>query len=273
MSLKRSIVGVLGRLGLVEAVNEARGLTTLLKPGVATRNTGYRKHGGPDGWPVPSARLVYLVAGTYDIQWFLTLGERGAATIRETLQRHDVAPDKFESVLDFGCGCGRVIRHFSGLGGVRVCGTDYNPRLVDWCARHLTFARFQTNDLAPPLSYDDRTFDFVYALSVFTHLDRDLQIAWIDELRRVVKPGGHLLLTMHGESYLPGLSDAERAVFHANQLVIRRAHLEGKNICTSFCTEKYVRDNLSRGGRFVDFVPEGAKGNPTQDLYLLRFEG
>ena len=44
----------------------------------------------------------------------------------------------------------------------------------------------------------------------------------------------------------------------------------GENICVAFHPEKYVRDELARGWEFVDFVEQGAAGNPLQDVYLLR---
>lgn len=258
-------------MGLLEAVNELRGLSTLAKPRVIAGNVRYRLRGTADGVPIPPSRLIYLVAGTYDIDWFLKLGEAGARTIRETLARNGVDIAKLSSILDFGCGCGRVIRHFSGLKGVKVCGSDYNPKLIRWCSRNLTFAEFKVNQLDPPLPYAAQSFDLVYALSVFTHWGHDLQLAWIDEMRRIIRPGGHLLMTTHGESYLPGLGKDEQARFCSGELVVRRQHLAGKNICTAFYADQYLRKNLTRGCTVVDFVPQGAKGNPTQDLYLLCF--
>jgi hypothetical protein len=43
--------------------------------------------------------------------------------------------------------------------------------------------------------------DCIYAISVFTHLSAELQDLWMKELRRIVRPGGHLLITTHGESF------------------------------------------------------------------------
>ncbi len=273
MTLKRRIVGTLTNLGLIELVNETRGLATLAAPSVILGNAGYRLRGGSDGLPIPPSRLIYLVAGTYDIDWFLTLGLRAHKAITGALERNGIDASRFDAILDFGCGCGRVTRSFANLDGVDVHGCDYNARLIDWCAKSLSFATFNTNQLTPPLPYPDGKFDLAYALSVFTHWGQDYQFAWIDEMRRVIKPGGHLLMTTHGESYRPTLSDEERAAFDADELVVRRAHLAGKNICTTFYTERYVRAHLTRGCQVVDFVPQGAKGNPTQDLYLLRFDG
>ena len=56
------------------------------------------------------------------------------------------------------------------------------------------------------VDYPDATFDLIYAFSVFTHLAPAGQTFWIAELTRVLKPGGCLFLTTHGEHYLPQLS-------------------------------------------------------------------
>jgi SAM-dependent methyltransferase len=174
-------------------------------------------------------------------------------------------------ILDFGCGCGRVLRHFADS-GVEVHGTDLNPKLVAWCRRRLRFATFASNGLCPPLAYDDGRFGLVYALSVFTHLPETLQDAWMQELRRVLRPGGHLLLTTHGEHYLEELTEDERRRFQAGALVLRRDDRPGSNVCGAYHPESYVRERLARGFSVVEFVPKGALGNPWQDRWLLRRE-
>ena len=63
-------------------------------------------------------------------------------------------------------------------------GTDYNEDSIRWCQRTLRFAEFVKNDLHPPLRWPDEKFTFVYACSVFTHLEESLQHAWMRELRR-----------------------------------------------------------------------------------------
>jgi SAM-dependent methyltransferase len=145
-----------------------------------------------DGLPVPPRRLIVRVAGTASAEWFLEGGRLGAETIRAALARQGRPLERLDAMLDFGCGCGRVTRYWADLERTRVHGTDANADAVEWCRRNLTFARFEANGLAPPLPYDTASFDLVYALSVFTHLTADLQLAWRDELRRVLRPGGRL---------------------------------------------------------------------------------
>ena len=271
MSFKRGLIQTMSNLGLIGAAHEVRGLTSLAKPRTLLSTLRSRIAEAPDGLPIPPPRLTYLVAGTYDVECFLTFGRRGADAILRMLARNGIDINRFGAMLDWGCGSGRVLRYFNDLPSVDVHGCDYNPRLTAWCASELTFAKISTNRLEPPLPYDDATFDFVYALSVFTHFGQDLQFAWIDEMRRVIRPGGDLYFTTHGDSYLPRLEGVERDSYLADELVIRRQHLAGKNICNAYYSRNYVEKNLTRGCTIVDFEPEGAEGNPTQDAYLVRF--
>ena len=222
-----------------------------------------------DGLPVPPAPLRILVAASPDIAWFIESGRRGADAVRAILERHAIPLNPSMPILDFGCGCGRVTRHFAPLGPA-VHGTDLNPTLVAWCRRNLSFGQFEVNDLTPPLPFGDRQFAVVYALSVFTHLPEPLQNAWMQEIRRVVRPGGHVIFTTHGAHYLNELDPDDRTRFASGQLVIKREDRPGSNVCGAYHPEAYVRDRLAHGFTVVDFVAEGAAGNPYQDLWLLR---
>jgi SAM-dependent methyltransferase len=224
----------------------------------------------PDGLPLPPSRLIVLVAGTPDPEWFLEGGALAARSIRSALAKAGVELERLGAILDFGCGCGRVLRQWSTLEGPEIRGTDYNERLVAWCRDNLPFAQVGQNELEPPLALDSEHFDLVYGLSVFTHLPERLQHAWMEELRRVIKPGGHLLLTAHGRHYLDRLHEEERQRFLAGELVVRWERVAGTNLCAAYHPQSWVVDQLATGFELVEFVPEGARGNPEQDLYLLR---
>lgn len=226
------------------------------------------------GIPLPPGVLRYMVAGTEDVGWFLRTGQLGAQTVLDVLQKQGLAFDQLRAVLDFGCGCARVLRHFARRSHIALHGTDCNHLAIRWCQKHLDFAAFHLNALEPPLDYDDHAFDLIYAFSILTHLTEPLQTAWMAEFRRILAPGGHVIISVHGDAtfreQFDRLEPAERESYQHGGLVVREDGLAGSNFCGAFHPQEYVRLTLARGFEVVDVIPEGAKGNPPQDLYLLR---
>ena len=262
--MKAAALDLLRRVGLLRPAYRAYEALNAL------RAAGRPAPAARDGLPVPPPRLIVRVAGTADVDWFLESGRLAAETVQASLARQGRRIDELGALLDFGCGCGRVTRRWVDLDRTAVHGADANEQAVAWCRANLPFARFVSNGLAPPLRYADESFDLVYTLSVFTHLPEHLQLAWMRELERLLRPGGLLLLTTHGERYRERLSPAEQAAFDAGRLVVRWPEGAGTNLCSAFHPPSYVMERLAAGLEVAEFVPEGAKGNPHQDLYLLR---
>lgn len=243
-------------------------------PSVLRREIAYRRHGSPDGLPLPPPGLIYEVIACRWAAVFLDSGQIVADDMVHILEKNGLSLDAFDHLLDFGCGCGRILRHFAPLSpGVHLHGSDYNPRLIAWDRENLDFADFATNALSPPLSYDTGHFDFVYARSVFTHLPEDLQQAWIEELHRILKPGGVLYFTTHGRSLTLHLPDDLAAAFDADQLVVLREKLAGDNLCTTFQSFGYTRNTLLTDFDLLDFVEGRDTDHLRQDVYLVRKKG
>jgi SAM-dependent methyltransferase len=223
------------------------------------------------GLPLPPPNLIFAVIGDRDAAGYAVTGNMMASDITAALAHNGLAIDQFEKILDFGCGSGRVIRHWRRAPG-EVHGTDYNQELISWCRTHLPFA-FAVNGLDPPTRYRDGEFDFVYALSVFTHLDGRRHELWRDELHRIIRPGGYLLLTTHGARFISltdQLGPQQREALDRGELVVLAEAAAGTNGCTSFHPEAFVRDRLSQGFTVVDWLPWAATGLGGQDIWLLR---
>ena len=60
------------------------------------------------------------------------------------------------------------------------------------------------------LGFDDATFDAVYAYSVFSHLSEVSHLAWIEEIARVLKPGGMLVATTLPRMVLKRIAEVPR---------------------------------------------------------------
>jgi SAM-dependent methyltransferase len=267
--LKSLSAGVLRRVGLLPP---AYRVVSYLK----MRRESWRLGGSPvmagDGFPLPPTELIYQTAGTVSPAAYVESGRMTAESIWTTLAGHGADLKRVGALLDFGCGCGRVTRAWSGMPGVDVHGCDYNARLVAWCARNLPFGTFVVNGLAPPLPYSDERFGFVYAISVFTHLPEDLQTAWLAELRRVTRPGGLLLLTTHGARHFMrfAASDAQLQSFARGELVVTAPEGAGSNLCAAFHPELYVRQYLAQQWEIVNHRPDGDPGTGGQEIWLLR---
>jgi SAM-dependent methyltransferase len=221
--------------------------------------------------PIPSPDLRQLVAGMDDKNWFIKGGALAAYSIERTLKSVDKKFDDLEFVLDFGCGCGRVLSHLQNYNKTKFFGTDYNSLPIDWCKQNLPFANFGTNSLKPPLSYDDEMFDLVYAFSVLTHLTIDTQKEWILELTRILKNGGFLLVSTHGDFERGAIIDSlDRKKFDNGNIIVRDSLKEGENICMANHPFGSISTILPSNLKLVSSMLEGAKGNPRQDIHLLQ---
>jgi SAM-dependent methyltransferase len=223
------------------------------------------------GLPLPPARLRAQAGPRHaDARYFLSSGRRHAALISELLEEQGTSLEATTALLDWGCGCGRILRHWAALDDTRVCGCDINRRMVEWCNGNLPFAEVVRNELEPPVRFADGTFDLAYALSVITHLPEELQGAWIAECRRLLRSGGYLLFSTLGEYYLSlqRLTAGERAAFEAGNLVVLYEGAPGTSLCSAYHPERYVREQLSQGFDVVSFRPAAEDGR--HDIYLLR---
>jgi len=225
--------------------------------------------------PMPDAARIDRVIGG-DAASF----RQGGATIAKRFdaylaERFGRPLASFASVLDWGCGAGRVTRHLVRLCAGQVTGVDIDHDNIGWCQESLPQARFLVGPLQPKLPLDDGAFDLAIGISVFTHLDEPTQFRWLDELRRVVRPGGIVLMSIHGMAQLafynsPGtfLLDAYRQGFmfygQNGQLdTVLDDKTYYKNVIQS---HDYV---FARWSEYFDVVEivEGMAGN--QDLVVM----
>jgi SAM-dependent methyltransferase len=117
--------------------------------------------------------------------------------------------DAYESVFDFGCGCGRVARQLlqQNPRPRRYVGIDVHRGMINWCKRHLSpldpnfqffhhdvyapgYAPGNCLQLAQPFPVQDGEFSLVVAHSIFTHLFRRQTEYYLREVARILKPQG-----------------------------------------------------------------------------------
>jgi SAM-dependent methyltransferase len=262
---KRAVLDAFDRVRL------ARPAVRLYELALAGRS-GLRRRtpSAADGLPLPPARLRTSVGPLHaDPNFFLASGRHNAELLGELLREQGTSIEESEALLDWGCGCGRVLRHWANV-SISVHGSDIDPKMVAWCEEHLPFAHVALNALVPPLPYDDACFDLVYAFSVITHLSEELQHEWLREVRRVLKPGGFFLFSTLGEYYASRnrLTPAERASFDAGNLVVLYERSAGTSLCSAYHPPEYVRRELAQELEHVSF--RAAADDGRHDVHLFR---
>jgi SAM-dependent methyltransferase len=105
---------------------------------------------------------------------------------------------EFRSILDWGCGAGRITRYLIGETSATVYGGDIDEANISWCAKNLTGGVFYTFPLTPPTQLADASIDLVIGASVLTHLAEPAQFEWLSELKRITQPGALLFLSVAG---------------------------------------------------------------------------
>jgi len=156
--------------------------------------------------PIPPQELWLGYANTPE--GYLADGSKRVDQTRQILERtgFKLAPEN--RILDFGCASGIMLRWFLDIAETgEAWGVDMLSTAIVWCQQNLSPPfKFVTTTSFPYLPFEDRYFDFVYAGSVFTHI-ADLAEAWLLELKRVLRPGGRLLITVHDNESIKYILD------------------------------------------------------------------
>ena len=138
--------------------------------------------------PATEAEARALIIDPYPSdEAFEASGQADAARIK------DLAPSRDSTLLEFGCGVGRVMRYLTEYR--RVYGVDVSEQMLAFARRrvpggNVDFLRVEGLRLPLPQA----SIDFLYSLFVLQHIDRKDVRDLIREFRRVVRPGGLLYL-------------------------------------------------------------------------------
>lgn len=152
--------------------------------------------------PEPDLQLRWNGASGLDL---LTQGKVFYRRVRAALARHGATTLGRATVLDFGCGWGRLTRFFiRDLPAGSLFGCDSVQSILDFCRRSGLPAEFALCDPRPARLPFERKFDLVLAFSVFTHLSEPAQDACLRAIHEALAPGGLFLATIRSPAYLTG---------------------------------------------------------------------
>jgi len=129
--------------------------------------------------------------------------------------------------LDVGCGPGRIVKTIAPL-VKEYYGIDHCRELISKAKLHhkdYNNVQFFVNDGCTLDCFDDCMFDFVLEYLVFIHIQKDLIVEYINEIYRILKPGGTFLSRSlpKKEHYVNGLSfeEMERVFSIFKEVIVR----------------------------------------------------
>ena len=99
-------------------------------------------------------------------------------------------------ICDMGCGPGQIANYLHSI-GANACGIDLSEQMVIQAQKLNPEIPFQQGDMLNLNEVADNTFAGIAAFYCIIHIPYDRVVDALKELRRVLKPGGHLLLTFH----------------------------------------------------------------------------
>jgi SAM-dependent methyltransferase len=189
------------------------------------------------------------------------------------------------TALDFGCSSGRVVRVLvAAYPELEWHGCDPLAEAIEWARVHLAPISFVQSPERPPLPYGDRTFDLVFAISIWSHFAESAALEWLGEMRRIVRPGGRLVLTSHGlhsiacasaqgtrpAGQLEAIRDAlyRDGFWFTNEFGSEGDHgIRNPDWGTAFLSPEWLLTCTSGVWRVCAFHPGRVQDN--QDLYVL----
>nr|WP_295467303.1 class I SAM-dependent methyltransferase [Mesorhizobium sp.] len=217
-------------------------------------------------------------------KFFQQSGPKAAETIFAHLRRHVSKPSP--SVLDFGCASGRVLLPLAKLApDWSFSGCDVDAEAVEYVSLSAPTIAAKQNGYAPPAPFPDRSFDAVYAVSVWSHFPENIADAWLDDIARLLKPGGVALITTAGPSLLEFVqntfrqwadvtaAEIDRTGFVFRELGNLHSHQEqfpgiDASWGNTIITERYIREKWSDRFDVIEHIPRGMNGQ--QDITILR---
>src|SRR5437870_10740300 len=116
--------------------------------------------------PPPELRL--RVAGTDDADWFDLSRRMAAHDLGAALERAARRLTDYRSILDFGCGCGRITGMLlAEAPRASIAATDIDAEAIGWVRAHMPAVDARVGGARPPLDFRSRSFDLVVGWSVF----------------------------------------------------------------------------------------------------------
>ncbi|MFI5003712.1 MAG: class I SAM-dependent methyltransferase [Solirubrobacterales bacterium] len=188
--------------------------------------------------------------------------------------------------LDFGCSSGRLVRVLAAAyPDVRWHGCDPNGPAIEWARSAYPQVNLFLSANQPPLALPEGSLDLVCAISIWSHFAPELGLRWFEEMRRLIRPGGHLVCTTHGFTSVdfyaknslrtPEQSDEiVGALYRSGWWYAQEFGANGDwgvvnpDWGTAFLSAEWLLAQLCPRWRVLEFAP--GRNQDNQDVYVLQ---
>ena len=172
-------------------------------------------------------------AEDYDHQMLDELGYVSPAMLAAQLREY--LPDTAAEIFDIGCGTGLTCKPLAEWGYANLDGIDLSPDMVRVAGQRGIYRELLVGDVNQQLERDDASYDGVISTGTFTH--GHVGPGPLAEIFRILKPGGILACTVHGDLWE---SMGFEAAFEA---LVEQGAAE----CLSQQLDRYYRDGEPEG--------------------------
>jgi SAM-dependent methyltransferase len=186
---------------------------------------------------------------------------------------------EYSTIVDWGCGSARVARHVAKAlkKDANLVGFDIDAVAIEWANKNIG-PYFRLCKTSPPLEQATATVDIVYAYSVLTHLAAETLATWLEEMARILKPGGIGLFTVLSDRAMIALQaglarpalEAWRSIGILDTMSnsgIRALDVPGDYYRNVWLTRDYMSKIFSKQFEIVDFI---GSFHFYQDLVVVR---
>jgi len=221
------------------------------------------------GLALPDAYTLYE---SYQLNYkkYIEDGELTAHEIIESVKEHLPAAPQ---ILDWGCGPARITRHLKKFcPDAVITGSDTNNATIAWNNSHIDGIDFVVQNHIPPLPFHHEQFNFIIGFSVFTHIPTTEQQNWLNELHRILQPGGIAWLSTHGPHFIQQLSANKQRQVKEKGIYSTTYPVTGHRMMTTYHQPEKFKQMLEEKFELLShwdgaLYPEKAG---QQDLWIVR---
>jgi ubiquinone/menaquinone biosynthesis C-methylase UbiE len=185
--------------------------------------------------------------GKWDVTQFMATGDAEIETVLQHLQSRGLQPDPRGTVLDFGCGVGRLTQALARR--FRSCvGVDISQEMIVQAnaLNHYGHCRYVVST-TPQLPLADESCSLIYSNLVLQHMARRFAVSYLREFTRVLAPGGLLVFGVQDSFATPDLASSLtrfRHILHLRSRVRAWFQRSGGDMQMHCLPERVVRQAL-----------------------------